>query len=252
VNPTLDPRVTASFRRLDLTLPSIEANLALDEALLLAAEERGSGPVLRTWEFPRLAVVMGASCRLHDDIDVGRCQSDNIPIARRSSGGGTVLVGPGALNVTIVLPADAAPGLAAVDTTQAFVLGRIAEGLRAAGCAVEVRGSGDLTLGDRKFAGSAQRRLRRHFLVHASLLYDFPLAAISTYTRVPKRQPAYRAGRSHQHFLTNLPLPRPRLLDAVCSVWLPPDPAAPPDVPADLVDDLIRSKFADPGWVTRL
>ncbi len=32
---------------LDLTGPTIETNLALDEALLIAAEEHGAGPVLR-------------------------------------------------------------------------------------------------------------------------------------------------------------------------------------------------------------
>ena len=248
----LDERVRASIAYLDLTLPSVEANLALDEALLIAAEERQAGPVLRVWESPVLAVVLGASGRLHDDVDVQRCRGDGVAIARRSSGGGTVLIGPGALNVTVVLPSDAAPGLTAVDTTQAFVLEQFAAAIRRAGPPVALRGSGDLTLSDRKFAGSAQRRLRRHFLVHASLLYRFPIAPIVRYTRLPERQPAYRAGRSHDDFLTNVPLPRDALLAAVCSAWLAPAPPPPLVVPDDLVAELIRLKFADPGWVSRL
>src|SRR5947208_2305701 len=44
---------------LDLTLPTAAENLALDEALLLAAE--GGGPeVLRLWENPSYAVVLGS------------------------------------------------------------------------------------------------------------------------------------------------------------------------------------------------
>ena len=96
-------------------------------------------------------------------------------------------------------------------------MGRLADAIRRLGPPVEVRGSGDLTIGGRKFAGSAQRRLRRYFLVHASILYDFPIAPIVRYTRLPRRQPEYRAGRSHESFLTCLDLPRDDLLAAIRS-----------------------------------
>src|SRR5205823_408571 len=45
---------------LNLTLPSLFDNLALDEALLLDAEAGAGGEVLRCWAWPRLAVVLGA------------------------------------------------------------------------------------------------------------------------------------------------------------------------------------------------
>lgn len=250
---SLDERVTGAFRYVDETLPTIEENLALDEALLLAAEERGAGPVLRVWESPALAVVLGASCRINDDVAVELCRSEGVVISRRSSGGGTVLIGPGALNVAVVLPVDAAPGLAAVDTAQAFVLESLARSLSKAGQVIMVQGSGDLTLGDRKFAGSAQRRLRRYFLVHASLLYDFPIGLIVRYTRLPHRQPSYRSGRSHDEFLTNLPLPRETILDAVRASWLTPKlTPSRPELPWDVVEELVGTKFGDPAWVTRL
>ncbi len=221
-------RLFPGFRYLDHTCQGIAANLALDEALLIAAEEQGGGPVLRTWEPTELAVVLGASGRLWDDVDVVLCRAEGIAIARRSSGGGTVVVGPGTLNATVVLAADAGPGLQGVDTAQAYVLERLARSIRRRGPAVEVRGSGDLTLDGRKFAGSAQRRLRRHFLVHVSILYDFPIAPIVRYTRLPARQPEYRAGRSHESFLTNLELPRADLLAAIRDAW-PADPDREPE-----------------------
>lgn len=241
------------MRYLDLTLPEIAENLALDEALLVAAEDHDAGPSLRVWESPSLAVVLGASGRLRDDVRVEACQADGVAVARRASGGGTVLVGPGALNVTVILPADFAPGLLAVDVTQHFVLDRIAQALRGYGPAVEVLGHGDLTLARRKFSGSAQRRLRRNFLVHASILYNFPLDLITRYTALPKRQPAYREQRSHDDFLTNVPLPRATLLQAVLHAWLPagvpPEPMTPP---LELARELCLSKFADSGWIERL
>jgi lipoate-protein ligase A len=241
------------LRYLDHTYPSIEANLALDEALLIAAEERGAGPSIRVWEPSNLAVVLGASCRLQEDVDADRCRADAVPIVRRSSGGGTVLVGPGTLNINVVLPVDFSPGLHAVDAAQAFVLERLALSLRRhRGPEIGLQGLGDLTLGDRKFAGSAQRRLKNHFLVHTSLLYDFPLDLISRYTRTPRRQPAYRDGRPHEDFLTNLGLSRNLILSAVHSAWL--SPTGPPQaasIPTELVDGLIRDKFSDPEWVNR-
>jgi lipoate-protein ligase A len=239
------------MRYLDRSLPTIEANLALDEALLEAAEE-GGAPVLRVWEAASLAVVMGASCRLREDVEIEACRADGVAVARRSSGGGTVVVGPGALNVAVVLPLDLAPELVAVPVAQRFVLERIACALRALGTPVDVMGSGDLTLEGRKFAGSAQRRLRRNFLVHTSILYQFPLEEISRYTAVPRRQPEYRQGRAHAEFLTNLPLPRHQILAAIRSSWLPSESsAAEAPVADDRVAHLVATKFGDPAWIER-
>jgi lipoate---protein ligase len=241
--------VPGGMSYLGRSLPTITANLALDEALLEAAEE-GGPPVLWIWEADRLAVVMGASGRLAEDVRLEACGADCVEIARRSSGGGTVLIGPGALNVTVVLPVALAPELASVPGAQKFVLERVAWALRALGPAVEVLGSGDLTLGNRKFAGSAQRRLRRHVLVHSSILYNFPLEAISRYTELPRRQPAYRQGRSHAEFLTSLPLPRDQIVEAIRSAWLT-EPAPQAEVPEARVQHLVATKFGDRAWIER-
>src|SRR5947209_19862954 len=118
------------MRYLELTLPEIAANLALDEALLVAAEERGAGSVLRIWEPEQTAVVLGASCRWRDDVRVDACRDDGVAVARRSSGGGTVVVGAGTLNVAVILASDAAPGLGSVDVAHRFVLDRLAAAIR--------------------------------------------------------------------------------------------------------------------------
>jgi lipoate-protein ligase A len=241
------------WRYFEGALPGIAANLALDEALLIEADERGAGPALRIWEPEQPAVILGASGRWREDIKIAACQADGVAIARRSSGGGTVVIGPGSLNVAVVLPASAAPGLTAVDTAQAYVLDRIARAIRASGPTVERLGSGDLTLDRRKFSGSAQRRLRDHFLVHASLLFAFPLDLVERYTHLPRRQPAYRENRSHLDFLVNLPLPRARLVAAIQEAWLPAQhPSARAAVPEELVAELVRAKFADRAWIERL
>ena len=157
-------------------------------------------------------------------------------------------------NVTVVLAVDSAPGLGAVDVAHAHVLDRLAASIRNCGPRVEVLGLGDLTLAGRKFSGSAQRRLRDHFLVHATILYDFPIDRVAAYTLLPRRQPSYRAGRSHVDFLINLDLPRAALVEAIRTAWLDEsDQLSPPySIPEDLVQRLLLEKFADPLWIERL
>lgn len=241
-----------SFRFLDLTLGDVASDLAMDEALLNLVEETDGPPVLRLWEAPEFTVVLGASGRIVEDVRVEACQADGVGLARRSSGGGTVVIGPGALNATVILPRDAAPGLEWVETAQLYVLERLAETLRPRVPGVVVLGSGDLALDHRKFAGSAQRRMRRHFLVHASILYAFPLDRIERYLAEPIRQPAYREGRPHARFLTNLGLPREELVRALREAWLTGVVAAEPlPVPDERIRALRETKFADPAWIER-
>ncbi|WP_240907075.1 lipoate--protein ligase family protein [Paludisphaera rhizosphaerae] len=236
-----------------LTLPTVHENLAFDEAMLVDADENDRGPLLRFWEQTDYAVVLGSSRRLHKEVDVDACREDGVTIARRTSGGGTVVIGPGALNVTVVLPMDYAPEMVTVDGTQTYILGRIAEAIRARGPAVEVKGSGDLTIAGRKFSGSAQRRLRRRALVHATILHEFSISRISRYLRIPERQPGYRESRTHEDFLMNVPLGRRILIESIRSAW--PHPAlltTASDVPQVLLETLCVGKFSDRSWIERL
>ncbi len=236
----------------DVTLASVAEDLALDEAILIEADE-GRGPaVLRFWEPRDYAVILGASRRLRDEVQIEACQADGVPILRRSSGGGTVVIGPGALNVAVVLPETAAPGLSAVGAAQCYVVERIAESIRRAGRPVTVLGHGDLAVDDRKCGGSAQRRLKRWFMVHCSILYQFPIERIARYLAIPERQPAYRQGRAHHEFVTNLDLSRQALVGALSGVGFPCGDTFPAlDGPLSLLPSLIAEKYANPAWIER-
>ncbi|MGP0067202.1 MAG: biotin/lipoate A/B protein ligase family protein [Isosphaeraceae bacterium] len=236
----------------DVTLSSVIEDLALDEAMLIEADEGRGPPLVRFWEPRQYAVILGASRRLRDDVQVDACRADGVPILRRSSGGGTVVIGPGALNVTVILPETAARGLSAVDEAQRHVLDRIAASIARAGRPVHVLGHGDLAMGDRKCGGSAQRRLKRWFMVHCSILYRFPIDRIVRYLATPARQPAYRQGRAHRDFLSNLELPREALVDVLRPGDSPcagPSPAL--DAPMRLLPSLLAEKYANPAWVER-
>jgi lipoate-protein ligase A len=231
---------------------AVAENLALDEALLIEADSGRGLPAVRLWEPWEYAVVMGASCRIGDDVFLNRCRADDVALLRRSSGGGTVVVGPGALCVSVFLPETAAQGLSRVDLAHKYVLDQLAAAIRAAGVSVSVAGRGDLVLDGRKFGGSAQRRLKSWFMVHCSILYDLAIERVVRYLKLPRRQPEYRAGRSHGDFLVNLPLERHELADAIRHAFSPgaSDPLA-ASVPQALVESLLSEKFLNREWIER-
>src|SRR5881227_2485343 len=159
------------MRLLDLTLPEAVDNLALDEALLLEAEAGRGGAVLRLWEWPAPAVVLGSGGRLAEDVDEAACAADGVPVLRRSSGGGTVLLGRGCLLYSLVLDTRQTAELADVRRSYAVILARVARSLLPEAAGAEVCGVSDLAVGGRKFSGNAQQRKQRHILHHGTILY---------------------------------------------------------------------------------
>jgi lipoate-protein ligase A len=166
-------------RHLDLTLPTLAENLALDEALLLSAEA-GGPEVLRFWHWPSPAVVVGAGGALALEVDEERCRLDNVPILRRSSGGGTVLLGPGCLLFSLVLAYARDPALGELRPSYICILSRVSSALRDLGIESGVQGISDLALGDRKVSGNSQQRKRTHLLHHGTLLYAFDAAPVAS------------------------------------------------------------------------
>ena len=129
---------------LERTLPSLAENLALDEALLLDAEA-GGPEVLRLWQWPSHAVVLGAGGRLADDVHEDVCQADGVPIRRRSSGGGTVLLGPGCLLYSLILRFERAPALSDLHASYRHILDTILGGLRPLASPLALQGSPSTT-----------------------------------------------------------------------------------------------------------
>ena len=208
-----------SFHLLDLTLSAPEENLALDEALLEELEENESDPVLRFWESDRYFVVLGRSSNLADDVHIDACRQDHIPILRRASGGGSVLQGPGCLSYAIVLPIVMHDHLRDIRLTNSYILQRIANALSRWQPTIAMRGISDLTVADRKIAGSAQRRMRKGLLFHGTVLYRMQAKTISRYLKQPKRQPDYRGDRHHRDFLRTIDAPLHELKQAIADAW---------------------------------
>jgi lipoate---protein ligase len=238
------------MRFLDLTLPSLAENLALDEALLLTAESGDGGEILRVWEWPRSAIVLGSGGRLAEDVHESACLTDEVPILRRSSGGGTVLLGCGCLLYTLILSYERDPALGEIRPSYRFILDRIGQALAEGTARIEQAGISDLALDGRKFSGTAQQRKRSFLLHHGTLLYAFDLALFPRYLREPPRQPEYRARRDHLAFVRNLPLDGEELKRRLCRAWGVETLLT--RWPTEIAHQLVVEKYAKREWIRRL
>lgn len=228
---------------LDLTLDSPAANLALDEALLDGCEE-GGAEVLRFWESPEYFVVVGYANKVESEVNVSECRARNVPIFRRCSGGGTVVQGPGCINYSLVLNFENNSTLQTIPGANCHIMRRNAEALRSLGFNAEVCGITDLAVGDLKFSGNAQRRKRRALIFHGTFLLTFDLQLVADLLRKPSKEPDYRAGRSHERFITNLHVDATAIKGALRKAWsaneeglLTPD-----------ISQLIREKYGSDEW----
>lgn len=236
------------MKLIDYTHPDPATNLALDEALLVAAEEGTGGEVLRFWELPAYAVVVGSGGSIAIDVNAEACAADGVPVLRRASGGGTVLLGPGCLCFSLVLRYDRAPRLNEIPASNGYILARILNALKSV-VPGAVEGSSDLAVNGVKFSGNAQQRKRNHFLHHGTLLCGFDLELVARYLNPPERQPEYRRDRPHAEFVTNLPATVEDVKRLLVAGWAPDGDYSP--VPLEKARELVAEKYARDEWTRR-
>ncbi|MSR88715.1 MAG: lipoate--protein ligase family protein [Candidatus Margulisbacteria bacterium] len=203
----------------DVTLPTPAENLALDEALLNYAEANAGEESLRFWESPTDFIVLGVGNKIAQEINSEACIKHHIPVLKRCSGGGSVVQGPGCLNYSLILSIQNRPQLADITKTTHYILGQLKEALSKHLDGIDIKGQSDLTLYNKKFSGNAQRRKRDYVLFHGTFLIDFDIAKISRYLASPPKQPEYRQNRPHNDFVTNLPITKNIIKQALIEQW---------------------------------
>lgn len=238
------------MRLLDHSFASPAENLALDETLLDEAEASNSGEVLRLWESSVHFVVLGLSQALDEHVFREACTRDGVPILRRCSAGGCVLQGPGCLNYSLILRVDR-PGCGSIRSSYETILGWMAKALAELGYPALPAGISDLAVEGRKVSGSAQRRKKHYFLHHGTLLCGMDLGLCARYLKEPMEQPAYRASRSHESFVRNLPIKRETLARTVSALFQSSQPI--PLTPSMLasVGSLVARKYGSSNWIER-
>lgn len=234
---------------IDVTFPTTSDNLAFEETLLVTMETIQNGrEILRFWEPTHRSIVLGHSNKYESEIKVDQCRIDHVPIYRRKSGGGTVVIGPGVLNYALILDTQQRPELSTIPRATQFILTRMVQAFDILGIQTTILGDSDICLGNKKITGSAQYRKRRFLLFHGTILVTFPLDIIDRYLHHPSHEPGYRNGRSHGDFLTHLTADIPAIKSAIQSVWGATD-ASTGELPP--IPDAIRLRYTNPTWTTK-
>ncbi len=232
----------------DLTFPTPQENLACDEALLNWCEEGFEHEILRFWEPREHFVVMGYSGKTHAEVNLERCKTSSVPILRRSSGGGTVLQGPGCLNFSLILRIHSHRSLKSLGETNEYILQRHKRALESVvGTKIAIQGTSDLALGRLKFSGNAQRRKRYFLLFHGTFLLFFDISLIESLLHVPSKQPPYRENRSHKNFLTNLNIPSAVIKSTLQKFWEATETIE--TVPYKKIEQLVKEQYGKVDWI---
>ena len=154
---------------------STALGLSIDDTLPLSLSQHGSPPILHLYVFKPSAIV-GKYQDINAALRLDRCRHREIEFNRRSTGGGTVIMGPKAVALGLGITLDH-PGLKGgingiFESLSAVLLAALGDlGIRA-----EFRPKNDLEVCGRKIAGlSASLETEKAVLFHASLLVDFDI-----------------------------------------------------------------------------
>ncbi|XP_075480150.1 uncharacterized protein LOC142520847 isoform X1 [Primulina tabacum] len=147
-------------------------------------------------------IVMGVSGKPVELLDTESVLRDGIPVIRRYTGGGTVIVDHGTIFVTFICNKDAISGLQSYPQPIMSWSSLLYKGV--------FQGIGDFTLrendyviGNRKFGGNAQSITKNRWVHHTSFLWDYEICHMG-YLKLPKRAPQYRQARDHLEFICRM------------------------------------------------
>ncbi|PON56795.1 Biotinyl protein ligase (BPL) and lipoyl protein ligase (LPL), catalytic domain containing protein [Trema orientale] len=163
-------------------------------------------------------IVMGISGGAAELLDIKSVLRDGIPVIRRFTGGGTVIVDSGTVFVTLICNKEAVTGLQPYPRPIMFWSGLF--------YAKVFHGIGDFHLrendyvfGTRKFGGNAQSITKNRWIHHTSFLWDYDVRNMA-YLKHPKRAPEYRLARDHLEFVCRMKeyMPRAVFIDKTVEV----------------------------------
>lgn len=170
--------------------------LQLEEALLRLSDRT----ICLINEGAPPAVVMGISGKPEELVEKEALAAQRIPLIKRFSGGGTVVVDENTLFVSFLCQADLHPFSPYPEPIMRWTEELYREALSLPSFALR---ENDYVIGERKFGGNAQYLRKQRWVHHTTLLWDYN-PALMELLKEPKRRPEYRKERRHEEFLTRL------------------------------------------------
>jgi len=148
--------------------------LAVDDALTRLARGDKS-PALRLYTYSSCALI-GRFQHIADEINLDYCGRQNIPVNRRPTGGGAIIMGPDQLGIALVIPSEHPLATGSVQQVMCRCAQGVVDGLANLGIHSELFGKNDLLVAERKIAGLGLYRAKSGgVLFHASVLLDLDI-----------------------------------------------------------------------------
>jgi lipoyl(octanoyl) transferase len=161
------------------------ANMAVDEAMALAASAGEVPPTLRFYRWDPAAVSLGRHQKV-GDVDAAKIEAMGYDLVRRTTGGRAILhtdeltysvaapeaeprMAGGVMDAYLRLSNGLLTGLQALGLAAEKAAGNVRTGPNLSAACFEVPSAYEITAGGRKLMGSAQSRRQGHVLQHGSL-----------------------------------------------------------------------------------
>ncbi len=170
--------------------------LLLEEKLLRKKE--GNFCLFNVGSSP--AAVMGISGKPHELLDKEKIREKNLPVIKRFSGGGTVLIDENTLFVSFICNKNAFSFPSYPERIMQWSENVYKNSFNLEGFALK---ENDFVIENLKCGGNAQYITKDRWIQHTSFLWDFCPKNMECLLHPPKTPP-YREGRSHKEFLCTL------------------------------------------------
>lgn len=178
------PLIWRLFKNVTTPLSTAEG-LAVDDTLPQSVEYHQSPPILHLYTFVP-SVIVGKYQDIEAALKLDRCRARGIEYNRRSTGGGTVIMGPEIVALGLGINVDypgLKKGVGGIFESMSRVLIAALEKL---GIQAYFQPKNDLEVGGKKIAGlSAASEAGRSLLFHTSLLVDFDVGLMTDIMNTP-------------------------------------------------------------------
>ena len=183
-----------SWRLIEDDLCDGGLNMATDLALLRSCEKGAAPPTLRLYGWKKPTLSIGHSQDAEREINLDLCREMGVPVVKRPTGGKAILHG-NEITYAVIAPTAHHRFDCGIRGTLNVIGNALLAGLKELGVSNAVLNDGqnnfledrtmvspacfaslnhfEILVGGRKLVGSAQKRTRRAFLQHGSVLIDF-------------------------------------------------------------------------------
>ncbi|CAO2831546.1 unnamed protein product [Amaranthus hypochondriacus] len=151
---------------------------------------------------PDPTIVMGVSGKPTELLDVRSVLQQKIPVIKRFTGGGTVIVDDGTIFVSFICNKDAVPNLQPYPHPIMAWSSLLYNKVFCEAGDFKLR-ENDYVFGSHKFGGNAQSITKNRWIHHTSFLWDYEEANMA-YLKIPQRAPKYRQARDHSEFICRM------------------------------------------------